>query len=306
MPLYNKATTIVRTLNSVFDQNYKDFDILIINDGSTDESLELVKNINYHRIIIHSQENKGVSATRNNAILFARENNYKRIAFLDGDDFWCSNHLSTLCALFDKFPEAHIAATNYQLKRSRKTIDTVLSNFESTEDQLLKSFFHHNYLNSIFTCSTLMIKPEIVDKTGLFNESLTHFEDIDWFVRIGMKSKIAFSFRVTAVIDEIADNRSDQVEMKYRKLPDFTDYEAEAKNHLGLEKYIDLNRFAIALAYRMENDIRNTTLYQQKINLKNLSLKQQQLLKMSSLQLKSLKRTQKVLGNLGLHLRAGD
>jgi glycosyltransferase involved in cell wall biosynthesis len=304
--LYNKAATIVRALNSVIDQDCQDYDILIINDGSTDNSLDLVTEFNDHRIIIHSQENKGVSATRNSAILFAKENNYDRIAFLDGDDFWCTRHLSTLNALLDKFPQAHIAASNYQLKRSRKTLDTKWSNFENTEDQLLQSFFNHNFLNSIFTCSTLMIKPEVVDETGLFNESLTHFEDIDWFVRIGMKSKIAFSFKVTAVIDEIADNRSDLIEMKYRKLPDFTDYEAETKNHLGLEKYIDLNRFAIALAYRMENDIRNTTLYQQKINLKNLSLKQQQLLKMSSLQLKSLKRTQKILGNLGLHLRAGD
>lgn len=279
---------------------------MIINDGSTDQSLQLVQEINDQRIIIHSQENLGVSATRNKAIVFAKENKYDRIAFLDADDFWCSNHLSTLSGLLDKFPEAQIAASNYQFKRSRKTLDAKWSNFDNTDDQVLEAFFNHNFLNSIFTCSTLMIKPEIVDETGFFDESLTHFEDIDWFVRIGMKNKVAFSFRVTAVIDEIADNRSDLIEMKYRKLPDFTAYESETKKYQGLEKYIDLNRFSIALAYRMENDIRNTTLYQQKINLKNLSVKQQQLLKMSSLQLKSLKRTQKILGNLGLHLRAGD
>lgn len=296
----------MRALNSVLDQSYRDFDILIINDGSTDQSLELVTEFNDHRIIVHSQENKGVSATRNSAILFAKKNKYDRMAFLDGDDFWCTNHLSTLCGLFEKFPYAHIAASNYQLKRSRKTIDTQWSHFEHYEDQLLENFFNHNFLNSVFTCSTLMIQPQIIDEIGLFNEKLTHFEDIDWFIRIGMKSKIAFSFKVTAVIDEIADNRSDLIEMKNRKLPNFNDYQAESKNYLGLEKYIDLNRFAIALAYRMENDICNTTLYQQKINLKNLSLKQQQLLKMSCLQLKSLKRTQKILGNLGLHLRTGN
>jgi hypothetical protein len=121
-----------------------------------------------------------------------------------------------------------------------------------------------------------------------------------------MYLKVAFSFQVTAIIDEAAENRSDQTAMKNRSLPDFSTYETEIKKHQGLEKYLDLNRFSIALAYRMVNDIRNATFYQQKINLKNLSSKQQKLMLMSRLQLKSLKRTQKILGNLGLHLRAGD
>nr|WP_262889035.1 glycosyltransferase family A protein [Nonlabens sp. Ci31] len=306
MPLYNKAAAVLQAVNSVLSQEYTDFDLLIINDGSTDQSLELVEHLKNERILIKSQENQGVSATRNRALQFARENNYDSIAFLDADDYWKPNHLSLLTHLFTKFPEAQAVASNYSLKRSRKTLETKWSHFKNENEQLLEHFFEHNFLNSIFTCSTLMIKTEAIEKVGLFNERLTHFEDIDWFIRLGINLKITFSFQVTTIIDEAADNRSDQTDMKNRSLPDFLTYETEIKKHKGLEKYLDLNRFSIALAYRMENDIRNATFYQQKINLKNLSSKQQKLLLMSRLQLKSLKRTQKILGNLGLHLRAGD
>jgi hypothetical protein len=197
-------------------------------------------------------------------------------------------------------------ASNYILKRTRKTLETKWSHFKDEDEQLLEHFFEHNFLNSIFTCSTLMIKTEAIEKAGIFDVRLTHFEDIDWFIRIGMNLKVAFSFQVTTIIDETAENRSDQTDMKNRSLPDFSTYETGIQKYQGLEKYLDLNRFSIALAYRMENDIRNATFYQQKINIKNLSSKQQKLMLMSRLQLKSLKRTQKILGNLGLHLRAGD
>ncbi|MFT4838274.1 MAG: glycosyltransferase involved in cell wall biosynthesis [Nonlabens sp.] len=296
----------MQAVNSVLSQEYTNFDLLIINDGSTDQSLELVELIKSDRILIRSQKNQGVSTTRNHAVQFARENNYDNIAFLDADDYWRPDHLSLLALLFTKFPAAQAVASNYKLKRSNNILETKWSHFENENEQLLEHFFEHNFLNSIFTCSTLMIKTEAIEKVGLFNKRLTHFEDIDWFVRIGMNLNVAFSFQVTAIIDEAAENRSDQTDMKNRSLPDFSTYEDEIQKHKGLEKYLDLNRFSIALAYRMENDIRNATLYQQKINLKNLNSKQQKLLLMSRLKLKSLKRTQKILGNLGLHLRAGD
>lgn len=287
-------------------QEYTNFELLIINDGSTDQSLELVEHKESDRVLIRSQENQGVSTTRNNALQFARENNYDCIAFLDADDYWKPNHLSLLAQLFTKFPEAQAVASNYILKRTRKTLETKWSHFKDEDEQLLEHFFEHNFLNSIFTCSTLMIKTEAIEKAGIFDVRLTHFEDIDWFIRIGMNLKVAFSFQVTTIIDETAENRSDQTDMKNRSLPDFSTYETGIQKYQGLEKYLDLNRFSIALAYRMENDIRNATFYQQKINIKNLSSKQQKLMLMSRLQLKSLKRTQKILGNLGLHLRAGD
>lgn len=290
----------------MFHQDINNYDLLIINDGSTDNSLDVIKGFQNEQVIILSQENQGVSATRNRAMNYAQEKKYDAIAFLDADDYWDTNHLNVLISLFHKFPEAEVAGTNYRLKRSRKTLQTKFSNFKDQNNQLLKHFFEHNYLNSVLNCSNLMIKISAIEKVGYFSETVTHFEDIDWFIRIGINASTAFSFKTTTTIDEAAGNRSDQIKMKDRRLPDFSIYQAKTKNHKGLEKYLDLNRLSIALAYRMVSDIKNATKYQQLINLKNLSSKQQRLLKMSRLQLKSLKRTQKILGNLGLNFRAGN
>ena len=253
-----------------------------------------------------SQENQGVSATRNRAMKFALDKKYDAIAFLDADDYWDTNHLNVLISLFDKFPEAEVAGANYRLKRSRKTLRTKFSNFKDQSDQLLEHFFEHNYLNSVLNCSNVMIKISAIKNVGYFAEKITHYEDIDWFIRIGMNTSIAFSFTTTTTIDEAAGNRSDQIKMNDRELPDFTIYQAKTKNHKGLEKYLDLNRFSLAIAYRMDNNIKMASFYQQQINSKNLSITQQSLLKMSSLKLKSLKKTQEILGNLGLNFRTGN
>jgi glycosyltransferase involved in cell wall biosynthesis len=158
----------LQAVNSVLSQEYTNFDLLIINDGSTDQSLELVELIKSDRILIRSQKNQGVSTTRNHAVQFARENNYDNIAFLDADDYWRPDHLSLLALLFTKFPAAQAVASNYKLKRSNNILETKWSHFENENEQLLEHFFEHNFLNSIFTCSTLMIKTEAIEKVGLF------------------------------------------------------------------------------------------------------------------------------------------
>lgn len=84
IPLYNKAHTIINTLNTVFNQTCQDFEIIIVNDGSTDNSLQLIRqNFNDKRIKIINQENAGVSAARNKGI---QESQGDWISFLDGDD----------------------------------------------------------------------------------------------------------------------------------------------------------------------------------------------------------------------------
>ncbi|QYS89019.1 glycosyltransferase family 2 protein [Flavobacterium davisii] len=85
IPLYNKENYIYNTLTSVIDQSYSNFEIIIVNDGSTDKSLEIIQNINDSRIRIFNQQNKGVSSARNLGIKNAKGT---LIAFLDADDLW--------------------------------------------------------------------------------------------------------------------------------------------------------------------------------------------------------------------------
>lgn len=104
IPLYNKAHTIVNTLNTVFAQTYQDFEVVIVNDGSTDKGVEVIQqNFKDSRIRIIHQKNAGVSAARNRGV---DESKGDYIAFLDGDDEWHPEYLSTMHELIVKYPEA--------------------------------------------------------------------------------------------------------------------------------------------------------------------------------------------------------
>lgn len=85
IPLYNKEKSITTTINSVLNQTCGDFELIIVNDGSTDTSLEIVQSIKDERIRIINQKNGGVSSARNQGIIEAK---FDWIAFLDADDLW--------------------------------------------------------------------------------------------------------------------------------------------------------------------------------------------------------------------------
>ena len=123
IPLYNKAAVICRTMESVKQQIFSDFEILIVNDGSTDDSLSVLMDFlseneavfkNSVRLI--EQENKGVSAARNQGIKEARG---EIIAFLDADDEWLPDYLKTIAFLVEKYPECDIFGTAYSFKMNK-------------------------------------------------------------------------------------------------------------------------------------------------------------------------------------------
>jgi glycosyltransferase involved in cell wall biosynthesis len=104
IPLYNKAHTIINTLQSALNQSFMDFEVVIVDDGSTDNGVEVIKQFtNDERVRIIRQENKGVSAARNNGIKHAR---YDYIALLDGDDEWEMSFLAQMKGAIEKFPDA--------------------------------------------------------------------------------------------------------------------------------------------------------------------------------------------------------
>lgn len=304
IPLYNKEQTVSRCLQSVLSQDYKDFKILIVNDGSTDDSIQIVEDLNDKRIILIAQENQGVSAARNAGLQYAQKHHFEYVAFLDADDYWKENHLSSVLKVFENHSSAEVVATNYEVKKSKKTtIQTKFSNLELNNSKVLKDFFTHNYLNSIFSSSSFAIKCSVLEKTGVYNTAFTHGEDTDFFIRLGIHTVTAFSSRVTAIIDKSRKDNSQAIDVNNRKYLDLDVY--ENINIPGLKKYLDLNRYSIALDYRMSDDIAKAWTYQQKIDLDNLSARQQQLLKMSPTKLKALAKTKKVLEFMGLDLRTG-
>ena len=108
MPLYNKARSVAATIESVRAQSFADFELIVVNDGSTDESRQRVIEFEDERIRLIDQRNGGVSAARNAGIALAAA---PYVAFLDADDTWHPEYLERLHALTRVFPDASAYAT---------------------------------------------------------------------------------------------------------------------------------------------------------------------------------------------------
>ena len=117
IPVYNNSFSIATTLSSALQQTFTDFEVIIINDGSTDQSLKIIEQYTDDRISIFTQENKGVSAARNLGIEKATA---PYIAFLDADDFWFPNHLEELYLLIQDFPDCGMYCNRYKIKTTEK------------------------------------------------------------------------------------------------------------------------------------------------------------------------------------------
>ena len=119
IPLYNKEKTIYETVNSCLSQDYTNIEVVVVDDGSTDNSLNMIKSITDSRLVVKSFPNGGVSAARNRGAKIA---NGDFLIFIDADDLMLSNCVSTLVALEKKYPGADIYCGNCE----------VVSNGEST------------------------------------------------------------------------------------------------------------------------------------------------------------------------------
>jgi glycosyltransferase involved in cell wall biosynthesis len=117
IPLYNKELSIGNTIQSVLNQTYQDYEIIIVNDGSTDNSLHVVEQINDSRIRIITKPNGGVSSARNRGI---KEAKYDWIAFLDGDDLWEKDHLEEITKMMQVYPNEKVYVTSFEYSNGSK------------------------------------------------------------------------------------------------------------------------------------------------------------------------------------------
>src|SRR5690606_35746528 len=113
IPLYNKEKHILDTINTVLTQTFQDFEIVVVNDGSKDNSAKLVREISDSRVRLINQDNAGVSAARNTGI---KEAAGEYIALLDADDIWLENHLENIHFLIKKFPDFGLYASAYKTR----------------------------------------------------------------------------------------------------------------------------------------------------------------------------------------------
>lgn len=195
IPLYNGGSWIKRAINSVISQTVQDFELIVIDDGSTDNSTSEVKKFTDERISLYSIDHKGVSFARNLGVKKAQSD---LIAFLDADDEWTSVHIETLLNLRGKYQQAGIYLVNHIFKNDDNEIKNINSIIE--DDILIPNFFTFNLKNDFIITSSVALPKKIFNEMKGFNENVVWGEDIDLWCRIALYYLVAYSHSVCTIV----------------------------------------------------------------------------------------------------------
>jgi glycosyltransferase involved in cell wall biosynthesis len=205
IPLYNKKKEIKDTLESVLNQSYPADEIIVVDDGSTDKSEEMVRKFFNDKVKLINQQNKGVSVTRNRGIIEAK-NEY--ICFLDADDLWEKDFLKEIKELIEKYPEAIFYSTSHKMIDEKgNVIYPKIPNKLGYIENFFKVFMkNYGLINSSSVCVKKSIFQEIK-----FPEGEKRGEDICVWLELALSGKLAFSPKPLSIYKLNANNRSGKI-----------------------------------------------------------------------------------------------
>jgi len=297
IPLYNKEPYIKDSLQSVLQQEFEDFEIIIINDGSTDKSPEIIRGFKDDRIKIFSQKNLGVSQARNKGIEVSKG---KIIAFLDADDIWHATHLKKIFQLYQRFPRAKLFATAYEIEYNKDFKKSFILHGDETE-KLLYPFYKFIKGSPLFYTSNFAVLKEVFETEKAFKNHI-HGEDTELFLRLGYKYPLAYYAKPTMLHLHNTSNslfRTNKTEKKSLILKELSEME---KKDPYLKKFLDQNRFAWIMEYKRKNEKQKAAKLKNEINRRNLNFWQNILLLLPGKVLQNLKIIQEKLKNNRIYI----
>lgn len=178
IPTYNRGWILREAIDSVLAQDYTDYELIVVDDGSTDNTREILGS--YGRdIIVLRQPNQGVSAARNRGIA---ESCAQLVALLDSDDLWLPQKLTRQLAFFQSNPDAMICQTEETWVRNGVRV-----NPKKRHHKLSGLIFEPSLALCLVSPSAVMIRKTLFDTVGLFDESLPACEDYDLWLRISCR-----------------------------------------------------------------------------------------------------------------------
>lgn len=186
LPTYNRAELIMRAVESVLTQTFEDFELIIVDDASTDNTLKLLQNLEDDRIrIFPNQINTGASLARNIGIKEARGS---FIAFQDSDDVWVASKLKDQIDCFKKHPNAGIVYSSYKKITPSQSFLVPGPWVKKHEGNLKKELSYGNFIG----LPTMIVKKECLSAVGVFDESLKSLEDWDLLLRLSTLYSFAY------------------------------------------------------------------------------------------------------------------
>jgi glycosyltransferase involved in cell wall biosynthesis len=295
IPLFNKENFIESTLSSVLNQSFTDFELIIVNDGSTDNSEEKVLQFNDKRIHYYSKKNEGVSTARNYGIEKAKSD---YITFIDADDYWYPDFLEEMFNKINLFPELKVFSSAIEIETS-KTIVKANYSIKKTNDYEIVNYFISSYERTVLCSSSAVFHTSIFEKTGNFDIQLKSGEDTDMWIRIGLIYPILFSWKILAryVYDpkSLSKNHTTTINSF-----DFSKYTLLENTNPNLKKFLDLNRFSLAIKSKIMEDKGHFEKFYKGIDLKKLSLKKRIILQLPVFLLRPLIDLKAFLVTIGL------
>jgi glycosyltransferase involved in cell wall biosynthesis len=197
IPLYNKQNSIAVTLQSVLAQTYTNFEVIVVDDGSTDDSANVAEAV-LRECTVYGVEckgkvirkaNGGVSSARNRGI---HEAKYDYIALLDGDDLWDEHYLEEQVKLILDFPEAKMWGCDFA-ERGGETNTKLPTGLPVGYRGYVKTYFQMpGRVSYLFCSSSVVISKEVFDQIGYFDERIKYAEDLDMWFRIAATYPVAF------------------------------------------------------------------------------------------------------------------
>jgi glycosyltransferase involved in cell wall biosynthesis len=192
IPLYNKAEFIEAAIQSVLNQSHQNFEVIVVDDGSTDDGASQVQAIHDHRIKLIQQANGGVSSARNQGIELAKGD---LVCFLDADDWYLPAYLETIVSMASRYPEIAFFATYFKTVSNRNLNQTSMSwdpGDTSTVELIDDLFYRWRFSMFLFTGSVAIRRLYLNQFKPYFRPGEQNGEDHDLWFRLAEKSRLAY------------------------------------------------------------------------------------------------------------------
>jgi glycosyltransferase involved in cell wall biosynthesis len=180
IPVFNDERYIKETLKSVLDQTFIDYEVILIDDGSTDGTAEIIKGISDPRIKYFYQKNQGIGAARNAALLRSQG---EYIAFLDHDDLWLPEKLEKQIALLEARPEVGLVFSDTVFFNDHGDLYCIYQERKPPRGRVFGELLVWYFLS----LETVVIRRSVLDEVGWFNPAMMMAEEYDLFMRIAYK-----------------------------------------------------------------------------------------------------------------------
>ncbi len=210
IPTFNRAIKTARAISSVLYQRFTDYEIIVVDDGSTDGTEKVLHQFEDRIQYIAHNTNRGVSAARNTGIAVSHA---PLIAFLDSDDYWLPHKLSVQTAFFEQNPNAMICQTEETWIRNGRRVNPGKRHLKPSGD-----VFEASLALCLVSPSAVMLRRELFQEMGVFDENLPACEDYDLWLRIACRYPV-FLIQQSLIIKE--GGHPDQLSARFKGMDRF-------------------------------------------------------------------------------------